>query len=113
LNKGFIFSFEAAISMLLFGLMITMIFPMQAVSLKELIILQQENDLLKLWSINYPSQNEMEIDAKQLFSDTELFVNNNNVFFTGNKKDNSVSSEAIIFDNYLNETKVRVVVYFD
>jgi len=113
MRKGIIFSFEACVSCLVF-LLILLTMPSQpTVSLKELALFQQENDLLRVWSSEYPSYTEIEEDLKKLFLDAEVFVDSRRVAETGKEKANSIASEAIIIDSYLTERKFKLIVYYE
>ena len=112
-ERGFVFSLEATIALMLFVLMLLALPIQQNTSLKELLILQQENDLLRIWSTKETPTNEMVSDIKLMFGENgEVWVNNVSL----NKaiiKNNSISSEGIILDGALRENLVRVVVNYD
>jgi len=112
MNKGFVFSFEAIIALLLFATILLSMNFGKDTSLKELMILQQENDLLKVWSVNFPTKGEMINDTKGLFNNFELFLDNKKISGTKNGE-NSIASEATILDNYLTEHKIKIIVYFN
>jgi len=112
MKKGFVFSFEAIIALLLFTTILLGMNFGEDTSLKELMVLQQENDLLKVWSINFPTEIEMLTDSKALFENFELFLDGKKINGAGNGK-NSIASEAIIVDDNLIERKIRIVVYFN
>ena len=112
MKKGIVFSFEALIALLFFAtILINMPFG-ETNSLKELLLLQQENDLLKVWSTNFPSEGQMILDAQTMFDNFELFINGKKIYGPALKK-NSIASEAIIVDDNLIEKKINIVVYFD
>ena len=112
MKNGFVFSFEALVALLLFAtIILTMNFG-DSNSLKELMVFEQENDLLKIWSVNFPTDIEMINDTKLLFKNFELFLDENKISGTGIGK-NSIASEGTIIDNYLVERKIRIVVYFN
>jgi len=99
---------EAALSLLVMGMMLISLPAPHPVTLKELQIIQQENDLLKIWS----AKGFEEVSARQevimaFGNNAELVVGEHAVAFSGN---NVISSDAIILDNSLNEVKVRVLV---
>jgi len=112
MKKGIVFSFESFIALLFF---VTILLSMNYEtnnSLKELLILEQENDLLKIWSINFPSTSEMITDSKLLFNNFELFLDEIKIY--GKKLgENGIGNETIIVDDNLIERKVRIIVYFD
>ena len=75
-KKGFVFSLEAMISLLLFALILFSLPQKEAFSLKELTITQQENDLLRVWSAKESSEQEMIFDIQQMFGENaELWIN--------------------------------------
>ena len=109
--QGFAISFEAVFSALIFSLLILSINFPENESMKELIVVQQENDLLKLWSINFPSENEMINDCKRLFNNFDVYLDEKAVFKKENANKYSISREEIILDDNLNERKIRIVVH--
>ncbi len=112
-TRGFVFSLEATISLILFVLMLVALPIHENSSLKELLILQQENDLLRVWSAKESSPQEMIYDVKLMFGENgELWINEikmNN----GITAKNSIASEGIILDNSLNENKIRITVNYN
>ncbi|MFA5931252.1 MAG: hypothetical protein WC821_02990 [archaeon] len=112
-NKGFVFALEAAISLLLFALMLFSLPIQNNFSLKELAIVQQENDLLRVWSAKETKESEMINDTKQLLGENaELWVGAKQILTTQVKK-NSISSEGIILNSALQENKIKIIVYYD
>jgi hypothetical protein len=112
-EKGFFFTLEAFVSLMLFSLIIFTLPQAQESSLKELAISQQTNDLLRVWSAKNTNQNEMIHDTQELFGqNAELWVNEKQIVFAEKKK-NAFSSEGIIVDEQLKENKIRVLVYYD
>ncbi|MFA6064723.1 MAG: hypothetical protein WCW44_03215 [archaeon] len=112
-KKGFVFSLEATISLILFVLLLIALPTHQNSSLKELLILQQENDLLRVWSAKESSPQEMLMDTKLLFGETgELWINETQLNKAKSEK-NSIASEGIILDNSLVENKIRLIVYYN
>jgi len=114
-ERGFVFSLEAVVALLLFGMLLLTTAQPKPVSIKELLILQQENDLLKVWSAHYPSEGEIIADTRLLFGGTaEVKVDGKVVAGAqGNGKGKAISSEGIIIDDLLQEKKFLVTVYFD
>ena len=114
-EKGFVFSLEAVVALLLFGMLLLSLAQPKPVSMKELLVLQQENDLLKVWSAHYPSEGEIIADTRLLFGSTaEVKVDGRVVAGAqGAAKGKAVSSEGIIVDDFLQEKKFLVKVYFD
>jgi Tfp pilus assembly protein PilV len=114
LNRGFVFSLEAVISALLLAIAILALFQHQTFSFKELAILQQENDLLKVWSAKFPSEQEMISDAEQLFDKNfKIIFNGEKVTCEAGEGKNCVSSEATLLDDYLNEKNVAIKICFE
>ena len=112
MKKGIVFSFESFIALLFFVTILLSMNYETNTSLKELLILEQENDLLKIWSVNFPNKGEMINDSKLLFNNFELFLDEIKIHETKIKK-NGIGSETVIIDKDLVEKKVRIVVYFN
>lgn len=111
--KGFLFSLEATISIMLFLLMITTLPQVQNSSLKELLILQQENDLLRVWSAKETNTTEMLKDVELMFGkNAEVWINETQLTKSTLLK-NSIASEGIILDNNLKENKIKIIVNYD
>jgi len=114
-KNGIVFSFEATIAILFFGIILITLPTPSENSLKELLLVQQENDLLKIWGINFPSESEMIEDTQLMFKKFDLFIDNKQIFSFSNTdpeiSNESIASEGIIVDEYLVERKIRIVVY--
>jgi hypothetical protein len=113
MNKGFLFSFEALISLLLFSLLIISFETNEEnYSFKELIALKKANDLLKVWSY-YPDILTIESDTKMVFDDhASVFVDDIKIVeskFSGE----SISTNAEIIDSLLIKRNIRIIVYFN
>lgn len=110
MNKGFFISLEAIISLFIFSLLLLSQISIQNEEYIDLIILQQENDLLKIWSKNF---NQTEMIKDILFFDNAcLFINNKKVHDCTFKK-NCVSSEAEILDNELKLHSVKIITCYN
>jgi hypothetical protein len=113
LSKGFVFSLEAGIALLLFTLMLFALPQTKTHTAKELALVQQENDLLRVWSAKETRESEMIQDVKLMFgTNATLWVNEKQVL-QGQIKKNSISTEGIILNALLQEQKIRIIVYFD
>jgi hypothetical protein len=113
LNKGFVFSLEATISVMLLGVALLVLFQPRTASFVELTVFQQENDLLKVWSADFPSEAEMISDARLLFGENvDLFIDGRQITATKTVKKNCVSSGAALLDDSLNERKFLIKAYF-
>jgi Tfp pilus assembly protein PilV len=114
LNRGFVFSLEAVISVLLLAIAILTLFQHQTFSFKELVIIQQENDLLKVWSAKFPAEPEMASDAELLFKKKfKITTNGNYITCEAGEGKNCVSSEATLLDDSLNEKNVSIKICFE
>ena len=112
-QKGFVFSLEATLALILFGLMLFTLPQVQTTSLKELAITQQANDLLRVWSAKETNENEMILDTQKLFGqNAEVWINEKQIL-SAQKKKNAIASEGTILDEALNEKRVKVVVYYE
>jgi hypothetical protein len=108
--KGFVFSFEALISLLIFSLLLIS-FPLeQKKDFTELIVLQQENDLLKIWNNDF-SEGEMKKDLAYLGKGV-LYIDNKLIYGV-EKDEEGVASESIMLDKSLEERKVRIIFYYN
>ncbi len=114
MNKGFVFSFEAVLSILIFSLILLSLPQTTQSSFKELIVIQKINDLLKVWSYDF--------DISEIESDVGfIFKNNENVtviideitYLKSKLKGESVSSQGIIVDKNFSERKINIIVYFN
>jgi hypothetical protein len=112
-EKGFIISFEAVIAIIFFSLMLTSISFPKHESLKELIVLQQENDLLKIWSKNFPTENEIINDTKEFFDNAKIIVNEKEILIGKKCFGNTVASQAEMFDKQLKKNKVELIIYLN
>lgn len=111
-NRGFVFTFEAILAMLLFMLMLFSIPAHNNSNLKELLILQEANDLLRVWSQNYPNEQEMITDAKTLF-ENKVSIKVNDKELTTCQGRNKISTEGIIFNDLLIEDKITIIVCYN
>ena len=112
-QKGFTFTMEAIIALLLFALMLFALPAQKPDSLKELLALQQANDLLRVWSITGINETEMVNDTKQLFGENaELWINETKLL-EAQKTRNSIATEGIIWSPLRNENKIKVVIYYN
>lgn len=110
-SKGFVFSMEATLSLILIGLMILSLQAPRSVSLKEVLIVQQENDLLKIWSIQGFDETQARNDVFDAFgANGEIIINNRGATLIGER---IISSEGILLDPFLNEIKVNIIVKLD
>ncbi|MDD4250680.1 MAG: hypothetical protein PHX27_00630 [Candidatus ainarchaeum sp.] len=110
-QKGFLISLEAIIAILMFSIVLLSIsFPKQE-SFSDLIIIQQENDLLRVWSKNSINENEMIQDAKLFFDNFQIQIDNKKILIGKECNKNAISSETILLDEKLIERKIRIIVY--
>lgn len=116
MNKGFIFSFEALISLLIFSILLIAVSQntnsFENSNIDELIALKKANDLLKVWAIKP--------DILQIKSDTDMvFKKNASVFVDGVKivdskfSGESISTSGKIIDEFLIEREIIIVVYIN
>ena len=111
LTKGFVFTFESIIALILFALMLFSIHQENNPTLKELIILQQSSDIIRVWSQIYPTEEEMIKDSKTIFSNNvSLKINGKEVLTCEGK--NKLSQEGILLDKMLNENKIIVTICY-
>ncbi len=112
-KKGFVLSMEACFTLIIFFLILfSMTFPTKG-SLRELIVFQQENDLLRVWSKEFPTEEEIIKDTEKIFSNAVVFINEKEILIGEKCFGESIASEAKIINNKLEEKLVRIVVYSD
>lgn len=75
-KKGFVISIEAMISLLVLILVLLSLPQENNTSLKELLITQQENDLLRVWASEQPliNQNDLINDSKKYSEKISPFI---------------------------------------
>ena len=110
--KGFVFTFEAILTLLLFALMLYSIPSQRSPNLEELIIIQQSNDLLRVWSQNYPSEKEILFDTKSIFENKAGVKLNEKEITTCTGK-NKLATEGIILNDLLIEDKITITVCYE
>ena len=112
-KRGFVLSFEAGVSILIFTLLLLALPQQSASSLKELAATQQANDLLRVWSATTPTNGEMAFDLNEIFGNrAELWVNEKQIT-QAQKAGKAIATEGTLLDGALNEEKVRIIVYYN
>lgn len=110
--KGFVFTFEAILALLLFALMLFTIHEEKDMNFKELIITQQANDLLRVWSQKYPTENEMMTDIKSVFENNAgIKINEKEILKCDGS--NKLATEGIILNEFLKENKIIITVCYN
>ena len=113
MRKGFYLSLEAGISLLiLVFILVAAIGVGNNTDLKELYILQKENDLLKMWAKEGISEKGMVSDFEFAFSGSCGFLEIDGKKSGGNCLGNSVASSAIFVDENLQKRKVTLNVFY-
>ncbi|MCX6803637.1 MAG: hypothetical protein NTY48_03630 [Candidatus Diapherotrites archaeon] len=118
-QKGIVFAFEATIAILLFTMILLTLPQNKPVTLKELAIAQQANDLLRVWSYSFESPGEMILDANTIFGEKfELNINGIKIDdkLAGKSKTtgkNTYSTEGVILDTALTENIVKITIHYD
>jgi hypothetical protein len=111
LNKGFIFSLEATIALIFLGGTLLFLFQPVEFSFKEVIILQQSNDLLKVWAIQYPNNKEAINDSKMLFGENVDLIIDGVILNKSQKAGERIVTNTIILDDFLEEHEFVIRVY--
>lgn len=115
--KGFSFSFDAAISLLLlvsFIYVVLGVFSFSEENLNRLYVLQKENDLLKVWSYTRQTNSqEMIADFERVFPGKQKILTINNREILEGKGQNAVSSKAILLNKDLEAMQIKLVVFLD
>lgn len=115
MNKGFVFSIEATISLICLIIVISSIQIEKEINFNELLLNQQENDLLRVYSNpNYNKINDLDFinDSKKLLGEkVNLYINDIKIYGENIGKINCVSNETTIIENYtLEEKKIKIIV---
>jgi hypothetical protein len=112
LSKGFVFTFEAILTILIFILLLYSLPQEKTPTFKELIITQQANDLLRVWSQECLAEEEIMRDAKQLFKNqVSLWINEKELTKCNAK--NTIATEGIILDQHLKENKIKIIICYN
>ena len=114
-EQGFAFVFQSIIAIIILALFLIPLQQESPNSLKELQIIQQENDLFRVWSAKETTENEMIQDTKLLFGEkAEPTIDSRKVLTTGlseNVKLNCISSDAqIVTKPFLTEKNITITV---
>ena len=111
MNKGFVFSLEATIALIFLGG--TLLYLLQPVefSFKEVVVLQQSNDLLKVWAVQYPSHEEALYDSKRLFGEKVEVEVDGILLNESPALGDGIVTGAIILDDFLEEHEFVLRVY--
>lgn len=112
MNKGVIFSFEALISLILFALILISFPIIQETSFRDLIAIQQANDLLKVWSYDFKI-NEMKSDIEFVFNKNATLIIDNQIIYESPFLGERISVNGIILDDFLNERNIQIIIYFN
>lgn len=112
---GFALSLEAILSLLLLAGIASMAsFEHQNNSLNELLLLQKENDLLKVWVKEKTFDlNGMKSDFEFVFPQKsgKIFLNGGEISIGKSIGKKAVSSNAVFFSKNLEKTVLRVIVF--
>ncbi|MCX8190040.1 MAG: hypothetical protein N3F05_02310 [Candidatus Diapherotrites archaeon] len=113
--KGYIFTMDSSVSAMLFAVIaffaLSSIYFSEAPKADELIILQKEHDMLKIWLLERPSKEIMVNKAKEIFGDSfSLTIDGKRVFDCSKSCRNAISSKLIALDKNLEETEIILTV---
>lgn len=109
------FSLEAAISLLALAIIVISAsgFTSQE-SMIEIIILQKENDLLKVWAKQgIPEEKKVVQDFLFVFPEQsgKIIVNGKEVWI-GEEKEQAISSRIVFFSPNLEKTEITLIVFY-
>ena len=111
MDRGFVLSLEAVVSAMLFGSALMLLFQPASVSLGDIVVLQQENDLLKVWGVRYPSNAEALADAEKMFGKNFDLVIDGEIVRDCGMNGEGIASEGVLLDDFLAEHRVLIRVY--
>lgn len=115
MNRGFYLSLEACVSLILLIIAILAVAGVDPdTNLKEIYILQKENDLLKIWSRKCTfSESEIISDFNFAFPESCGKIEVDGIIISNNNcAGNSISSSAYFFDADLNPRKITLTVFY-
>ncbi|MDD3159461.1 MAG: hypothetical protein PHQ98_00660 [Candidatus ainarchaeum sp.] len=112
--RGQVFSFETIISIILVLILIVNVNFSINKNYTDLIIIQQENDLIKIWSYNNTNTDELITDAKKFFNYFKIEVNGKIIFDNLNELNgkNCVTREEEINDLFFQFKKIKLNVCY-
>ncbi|MDD5162982.1 MAG: hypothetical protein PHD95_02125 [Candidatus ainarchaeum sp.] len=112
-QKAFVFSLEAALSLILLSGFLLMQMPQEKKDLHELLVFQKENDLLKIWAKQQKfAPEEMQKDFEFAFPKAggEIFLDGK-ILQIGNKTQKAIASEIYFFSSEGGETRISIKVF--
>jgi hypothetical protein len=114
MKKGFVFTLEAALSIMLLMLILFSFPSKECFSLKELTIAQEANDLLRVWSAKETSESEMIFDAQMVLGENfQILINGKEINPNTLKKRNTFSTTGVIVDSTLEEKEITLLIGYD
>ena len=113
-SRGQVFSLEAIISIILVLMLIININFNINKNYTQLTILQQENDLIKIWSYTNNNTDELITDAKKIFTYFKIEVDKKIIFNNLNEltNKNCVVREEEINDSFFQFKKIKLNVCY-
>ncbi len=112
-NKGYVFAFEAIITLMLFCLAISFLTQTRAETTIDLLVLQKENDLLKVWSYDLPSEGELLVDTQKVLGEKFFLKINEKILKNNSEGKNCIASSGKILNKTLNYENIEIKVCFD
>lgn len=112
MNKGFVFSFESIVAIILFGLILISLPSQTETSFRELIIIQKSNDLLKVWSYEF-NTSEFSSDAEFVFGKNVDILIDGQIILKSDFDGERISTSKKIINNHLEEINVEIIVYYN
>jgi DNA/RNA endonuclease YhcR with UshA esterase domain len=118
LYNGFVFSLDAAISLIIISVIIAITIVslsyVEQPTIEELLIMQKEHDLMKHWLVTDASEQEMVEQLQELFGNegVKLEVDGITIFYReNNNTKKAISSRLVIFDKELNAREIVLTVF--
>ncbi|MFH1663681.1 MAG: hypothetical protein ABH986_02645 [archaeon] len=113
-EKGFSFTFEAALSMIILVIIISIPVQSEPGKLEKIYVLQKENDLIKVWVKEKEfNENEMKKDFREMFLSEkgEITVEGKKIGIDGKTGNTIIKSSGFYYRNgKLDEISVKVFV---
>lgn len=112
-SNGISPSFEAALSLLVLAAVILSTPSAESPNLQNLLILQKEHDLMRVWARNgIPEIEEMELDFRFAFGNRSGKIEvDGQAVSIGPESEEAVSAQMEFFDSRLNRKRITLTVF--
>ena len=113
LQKGFYFSLELIIAFIFLALLFSQNIQNNDFLLNEVLVLQKQNDLLKIWTLQKETRPDtMAYDYQVIFPDRKalIYINGTKLEINGNGS-KAIASEISFYNSNGLKTKIKLINY--